>query len=214
LFLIVPISLIVISLAGIFFIFFRKKSYLSDLAVSQGTNGGVKSDTWTELFFSFFPEIDSGLRRMKLKEHIAVWLLEIEKYLRKARLIFLRIDRLSDGLIKKIRKFHLTHKAGEELSGVSTGSIEGELPSVAPVKRKEEQSQLDAFRKEEQRLILEIAKNPKDPGLYEVLGDMYMKTDNLTDAKESYEAAIELSPQNDFIKEKLSLVLEKMHTQA
>ncbi|OGN08532.1 MAG: hypothetical protein A3C61_01930 [Candidatus Yanofskybacteria bacterium RIFCSPHIGHO2_02_FULL_39_10] len=59
-------------------------------------------------------------------------------------------------------------------------------------------------------MIIEIAKNPKDAHLYEVLGDLYIEMENFVDAKESYEASIELSPQNGSLKIKLSEALEKL----
>ena len=46
-----------------------------------------------------------------------------------------------------------------------------------------------------------------------MLGDLYVKMKNFTDAKESYEVAIELDPGNEELKKKLSSVLEKLSTQ-
>ena len=66
------------------------------------------------------------------------------------------------------------------------------------------------MKREEQKLIIEIAKNPKDSKLYEILGDLYVKMNNLSDAKESFEAAIELSPNSEILQKKLSQVIEKV----
>ena len=67
------------------------------------------------------------------------------------------------------------------------------------------------LKNEEQRLIMEIAKNPKDARLYEALGDLYMEMSGFIDAKESYEAAIELNPQDESLKQKLSSALEGLN---
>ena len=66
------------------------------------------------------------------------------------------------------------------------------------------------MKKEEQRLIIEIAKNPKSSSLYETLGDLYVKMNNFTDAKESYEAAIELDPSKEELKKKHSQAVENV----
>ena len=55
---------------------------------------------------------------------------------------------------------------------------------------------------------MEIAKNPKNSALYESLGDLYIEMRNYIDAKESYEAAVELNSQSESLKQKLSLALE------
>ena len=69
------------------------------------------------------------------------------------------------------------------------------------------------FKKSEQRLIIEIAKNPKNPALYEELGDLYTTSRDYRDARESYEAAIELNSTDEELKKKLSSALEKLNPQ-
>ena len=69
---------------------------------------------------------------------------------------------------------------------------------------------MEDMKREEQRMIIEIAKNPKDAKLYEVLGDLYIKMNNLLDAKESYEAAIELNPHSEELQKKRSQIVEKL----
>ena len=61
--------------------------------------------------------------------------------------------------------------------------------------------------------IIEIAQNPKDSRLYEKLGDLYVEMENWNDAKESYEAAIELNPTAEELKRKLSTALERLSGQ-
>ena len=60
-------------------------------------------------------------------------------------------------------------------------------------------------------MSLEIDKNPKSATLYEELGDFYAKTENYQDAKESYEAAVELNPSDEALKKKHSQTLEKLN---
>lgn len=72
-------------------------------------------------------------------------------------------------------------------------------------------------RLSEEGLIDRIAKNPKDAPAYEELGDYYMGSGNLSDAKACYRQVIKLSPLNREVKEKvrrlerLLVQKEKLH---
>lgn len=55
----------------------------------------------------------------------------------------------------------------------------------------------------EEDLIDRIARNPKDAPAYEQLGDFYMESGNLSDAKACYRQVIKLSPLNREVKEKV-----------
>lgn len=55
----------------------------------------------------------------------------------------------------------------------------------------------------EEELIDRIAKNPKDAASYEELGDYYLATENLEDAKACYRQVIKLSPLNREVKDKV-----------
>jgi len=66
------------------------------------------------------------------------------------------------------------------------------------------------LRKEEQKLILAIAKAPKDPSLYKLLGDIYFQLGQMEDSKESYEYALRLDPQDYILKTKLAKVLRNL----
>jgi tetratricopeptide (TPR) repeat protein len=58
-------------------------------------------------------------------------------------------------------------------------------------------------RLSEEELIDRIARNPKDAPAYEELGDFYMETGNLSDAKACYRQVIKLLPLNREVKEKV-----------
>ncbi len=55
----------------------------------------------------------------------------------------------------------------------------------------------------EEELIDRIAKNPKDAASYEELGDYYMASENLEDAKACYRQVIKLLPLNREVKDKV-----------
>ena len=70
------------------------------------------------------------------------------------------------------------------------------------------------LKEKEQLLIIEIAKNPKDTRLYNELGNLYMRTGEYEDAKNSFEKILELEPENEAIRRKLARVLSKLEATA
>ena len=196
-FILIPLVLVLASAAGIFFIVWKKLPYLKKLTVADVQSG---QSMWSDLF----PELANGLNSTRLKHYRGVWLLELEKFLRRLRVMSMKMDRMSDSLIKRIRD--VTERKHEKHQGAAVAEP-GETTATKTVEPVRET--LEDFKREEQKLIIEIAKNPKNSALYEVLGDLYMKMSNFADAKESYEAAIELSPANEELKKKLSRALEK-----
>jgi|SRR3989344_3526442 len=198
-FIFIPLTLILTSVVGISVIVFRKMPYLNKLIPEIHAGGDVFKD--------LFPEFSEGFKSLKLKEYWNLWLIEFEKFLRRLRVVSLKMDRISDSWIKKIRKGNVSRIINQ----VVTEKTEVMENSVIKVQTTP-QITVEDMKREEQRLIIEIAKNPKDSRLYEVLGDLYLKMNNLSDAKESFEAAIELNPTSESIKKKLSFILEKTNS--
>ena len=197
-FILIPLVLVLASAAGIFFIVWRKMPYLRKLTVTDVQSG---QSIWSD----FFPELANGVNSTRLKHYRGVWLLELEKVLRRLRVMSMKMDRMSDSLIKRIR--NVTERKHEKHHGAAAAEI-GETTVVKAAEPIRET--IEDFKREEQKLIIEIAKNPKNSSLYDVLGDLYMKMSNFADAKESYEAAIELNPGKEDLKKKLSFALEKL----
>lgn len=187
------------SVIGISVIVFRKMPYLNKLTPEAHTGGDILTD--------LFPEFSDVFKSLKFKEYWNLWLVELEKLLRRLRVASLKMDRISDSWIKRIRRgnsFRTTTSPVLE----KTEAVESQIVKVQSAPG----TTMEDMKREEQRLIIEIAKNPKDSKLYEVLGDLYTKMNNFSDAKESYEAAIELSPNNGELQKKLSLVLDKTNS--
>ncbi|MBI2674174.1 MAG: hypothetical protein HYX22_00315 [Candidatus Yanofskybacteria bacterium] len=173
-------------------------SELEKIAEAEGSNGAPIK--WHTIARDFCPEIWNWAKGIKVKEYKEMWLIETEKLLRKFRLVSMKMDRFSDSLIKKIRK--RTYRPAAEFD--SSVEPQGQASTKDNVGT-------GTLKKDEQRLIIEIAKNPKDAVLYEELGDLYAKMGGYRDAKESYEAAIELNSNNEELKKKLSQALEKLN---
>ncbi len=219
-FLLVPLLLIAISIVGILVLALRKKSYLDKLytlnTAGNGSEGISLSPifSWKKYGEEFFPEIKALINRLELDKYRGHWLVEAEKFLRRTRVISLRIDRWSDSVIKKIRRVHVNHALNgsnkEVLLDSSVNEAVTNTPAVHKSLTNDNPITRTFLKNEEERLIIEIAKNPKDAKLYESLGDTYVEMEGWVDAKESYEAAIELNPQDESLKQKLSSALGKL----
>ena len=194
-FILIPFVIILLSAAGIFAIIWRKLPYLRKLSVAD-----VHSEPG--ILVDLFPEFTGHINSAWLKHYRAVWFIELEKFLRRLRVLSLKMDRTSTALIKKIRNVTAPTPKGVGVPTEASGKEKHEV--------KEQPATVDEMKKEEQRLIIEIAKNPKNSSLYEVLGDLYMKMSNFADAKESYEAAIELNPTKEELKKKHSQAVENV----
>lgn len=200
-FILIPLALILASAGGIVFIVWRKMPHLKKLAETESSNGVPAESGWHALIYDLCPEVWNWAKGIKISEYKEMWLVETEKLLRRLRVASLKMDRFSDSLIKKIRK------QVDSGNGATFSTVE-----ESKEKQKEEAKEDDKaeFKRNEQRLIIEIAKNPKNATLYEELGDLYAKAGDYKDARESYEAAIELNSNNEELKKKHSQTLEKL----
>ena len=202
-FILIPLILILASVAGVFVIIFRKMPYLNKL--TPETHISEQNSIGKDLLNDLFPEFLEGFKNLKLREYGNLWFVELEKFLRRLRVVSLKIDRISDAWIKKIRNGNISRITTSIITEKTEGA-EVSVPKIqsAPV------ITIEDLKKEEQGLIIEIAKSPKDSRLYETLGDLYVKMNNLSDAKESFEAATELNPNNEELQKKLSQIVKKM----
>lgn len=208
LFYLIPLSLIAVSILAIGIIIWRKLPYARKLT----PDSQVPEHS---LFYDFFPEAARNFGSGRIKEYLSIWLQEIEKLIRKIRLLFSRVDRLSDSMIKRIRKVNQQRVAKEEAKESVEETLESKIPEyvdVPTVQVRGRRSTVDAatLKKEEQRLIVEIAHAPKNPRLYRELGEVYVKMKNYDDAKESFSTALKFNPADEVSQRKLALVLQKL----
>lgn len=155
----------------------------------------------------FFPELIAWFNQIPWHQYRQASLQEIEKGLRRLRLIFLKIDHASVRLIQKVR--HINHTADLERavsvqSETSVETVEPEKTAIVAEPAPED------FKAQEQQLIIEIAQDPKNVALYEKLGDLYLKMDNIQDAKEAFEAGLGFAPDNQVLARKYSELLKKI----
>ncbi|OGN34508.1 MAG: hypothetical protein A3I39_02680 [Candidatus Yanofskybacteria bacterium RIFCSPLOWO2_02_FULL_47_9b] len=187
-YLIIPLLLIILSAGGIVYIVHRKMPYLKKLTPES-------HEISDNILWDFFPELMTHVNEARFKQYQKSILQELEKLIRRLRVVTLKVDHISDRLIKNLRhrhiSAHLEHKALLE---------EKQMSAEQP---------LEDFNTREQKLIVEIARNPKDPELYIQLGDLYLAMHNVGEAKESFEAALALNPHDLALARKYSQLLKK-----
>ncbi len=198
-FIIVPLIFIVGSLVGMAIIVRRKLPYLRKLSPESHEFG-------EHIFSDFFPELVGWFKGIKWHEYNQISLRETEKLLRRLRLVVLKVDHVSERLIRKVRRTHITAHL-EQVATEAEKPVEPLVPDhtvVLPLQPTHEE-----LKAREQQLIIEISQDPKNSGLYETLGDLYLKMSSIPDAKEAYEAALGFNPDNLVIARKYSALLKK-----
>ncbi|MDP2647854.1 MAG: tetratricopeptide repeat protein [Candidatus Yanofskybacteria bacterium] len=199
---IIPLSIIGLSALAILIIVWRKVPYLKKLTPDAHEMGET---FWHDMF----PEVVQEFRKVPLNDARNIWLKETEKLLRKIRLMFSKFDRVSSTMIHRMRK--------EELKAEIENPVQeqkNQKPTIGDIysQPKSEREVAEALRLEEQHLIVEIAKDPKNANLYVQLGEVYMNMNDFTDARDSFKAAHDLDPEDQSINKKLSAVAKKLST--
>ena len=197
-YLLIPLIIFLASLLLTVWIVTRKFVYLRKLAPEALENSAaVQENFWAE----FFPELAGFFKKIKIREYGVAFLAEFEKFLRRLRLISLKIDTLTNRLIHRVRKTAVHHE------GILTK--EAEIENERGIEIAGNGMKKRDLIEDEQKLIIEIAKNPKDAELYKKLGQIYLKTGDDGDALESFKKALELNPEDKEIKAKLEKIAAK-----
>ncbi|MFH1769236.1 MAG: tetratricopeptide repeat protein [Parcubacteria group bacterium] len=190
----IPLGILLGALAVALYIVVRKFTYLKKLSPEILE----KTESHEGLLNEFFPEITSRINKTTLKSKKIGLLSLSEKLLRRIRLLSSKIDGGIHDLAHSIRRSNK-----DETEQLDKQKKESEEVIV----RVKEKPHID-LRAEEQNLILEIAKKPRDALLYEKLGDIYIKTKEFDDAMQSFKKALELDPENRGIEDKLDKILD------
>lgn len=200
-FLLIPLSIFILSSIIVLYISLRKFAYLKKLNTNSDSSTVEMGEvSFSQFMCQMFPEVFDYFRKVDVAAHKSSFLLEFEKFLRKIRLAFLKVDNVSNNLIHKIRATHI-QEAQKSQEKIEAQKLEDMFVNEVSVMTEGQED----FKKKEHELIIEIAKNPKNPILYKSLGDLYIKTEQWEYAKESFLSAIKLDPTIKGIKRKLEL---------
>lgn len=178
----IPYIIIILSLAGLVFIVFRKIPTLVKLPTEPVENS--------------LPKISLKERAANLAKNIShpdfwlVFLGWLEKVLRKVRILFLKMDSFFISLIGKSREKsnQMAIKSKEWMSERRTKKIE-KLKMLADLRRTSE---------EKEDMLLSILKqNPRDIKAYKELGALYLEQKNIQDAQSAFEEVLKINPEDE-----------------
>jgi tetratricopeptide (TPR) repeat protein len=185
----IPLLLACIAFIGVWVIVWRKASFLRKLTPESHEVG----HTW---FHDMAPEAIEWFHGIPWKRYQQDVLVEFEKFLRRARLLFSTVDRMSEQLVRKVRRVNqetakqvVAHQ--EQVQARKEAQEEEQDPDAIDMDDPEQ------LKQEEQRLIVAIAQDPKDAELYSDLAKVSMRMRNYADAVEAMEQAIKLEPGNE-----------------
>lgn len=197
-FFIIPFGIFIISITAICWIISRKFVYLKKLAPEVIE---LSSETQKGFWEEFFPGFAARFSGSKIRELRLNFLAEFEKFLRKLRLLSLKLDTATGHLLHRVRKSVVRH---EGILNVEAAARIERVETLNGNGRSKD------WKEEEQRLIIEIARSPKDVQLYKKLGNIYIKIEEWHDAAESFKKALELNPEDETTRNKLTRLLKKL----
>jgi len=167
------------------------------------------------------------IREINYKEHLLKLIIYLEKFLRRLKIMFLKMENLLGWCIKFLRSRSqlMTQKSKEWIrqrellhrQKKESAEIEDDKEKISiKVNKKEEDrveeeiieeddnlpiSELKKPIQEEQRWIDLIVENPKNITAYKFLGLLYWRQHNYADAKASLEMAVKLGSKDLKVKE-------------
>jgi tetratricopeptide (TPR) repeat protein len=209
--------LIAASLIGLGIIVYRKIPVLSRLSEDEMTILDRKKG------------IIEKIREADYKQHWLNFIIALEKFLRRTKIVFLKMENLLSKCINYLRNRSqiMTQKSKEWIRQreMKRRKIKQDLPTETkekiPVKINREEvdsqireeeiededelsiSELKKPIKEEQKWIDLIVEDPKNITAYKFLGLLYWKQHNYSDAKASLEMAVKLGSKDKRVKEVL-----------
>lgn len=193
-YLIIPLILISASLFGIGFIVWPKLRVLKNSSESYKLESG--ENFWNLMFPEFFHLVD----KIDLKSYKESFLSDIEKFLRRIKILSLKIDNAINKWLEQRPKvsngdFNKVEVDDKEKTG---NNIEENSKKATVVNA--------VFKNKEKELIAKISQNPKDKELYKALGALYLEYNELSDAKAVFNVILELDPNDKEARETLKKI--------
>lgn len=211
--------LIIFSLIGLGIVIYRKIPALANLSEEEMTILDRKKG------------ITQRIREVDYKQHWLNFIIGLEKFLRRVKIVFLKIENLltkwigglrgrSQIMTQKSREWikqreMKRRKAEESSSGQTKGEVSIKINRVVEEKNEpeidEDELPISELKKpiqEEQKWIDLIVEDPKNITAYKFLGLLYWKQHNYPDAKASLEMAVKLGSKDRQVQEVLEELKE------
>lgn len=199
-FIIVPLGLIGLSLVGLAFVIWRKWPFLKKLEPDAHQVG-------ESFVHDLAPEAVERAKNVDWRSWWHQGMNGVEESLKAVRSAFTAIGQASERLRSSVQS---VKESVSEKIDLPERSSQPEKPIVTVPPRDDEAEQQRLLKTEEQKLILDIAQDPKNVNLYIALGRVYSKLNNIPDAIESYKTASKIDPDDTQVKERLERLEERL----
>lgn len=210
-FILIPLAIFIASLAAISYLALKKSNQAKELALAD-SDGAIRG-----FITDLMPEVFNYFQRINVAAHKSTLLLEFEKFLRRMRIMLLRVDNLSSKLMHKVRETHIneTQKAEEKAQQIEEAKADAEAVEYINSITNTESTAVAAteLQLKEKEIILAISQDPKNKALYKNLGDVYLEMQQWRDARESFNSALQLDPNIRGVKNKLKLANKMLDPQ-
>jgi len=190
-FIFIPLILIAVSLFGIGFIILPKLRVLKN-----DDKSSYQLEPGQSFWRLMLPELFSFIDRIDFKSYKKAVLTDIEKFLRRIKILSLKIDNSINRWLEQRPKI----SNGGDFSKVKVGEEEKTEDNINKERADKNNS---VFKNKEKELITKISQNPKDKELYKTLGALYLEYNDLLDAKAVFDVVLELDPNDKEAKEAL-----------
>jgi tetratricopeptide (TPR) repeat protein len=185
----IPYVLVLVSFLGIVALFLKKAPVLAKLPAEQ-----INEQAKVALTSKTVNLIKDKIAHPNYWLAFLVW---VEKFLRKVRIVFLRLDNFCISLIasSRERSKKLAIKSRNWVSERRMQKIE-KLKLLADLRR--------TSGDKEEMLLSILKQNPKDIKAYKELGALYLEQENYQDAKSAFEEVLKINPEDEIAPEKLT----------
>lgn len=187
-----PQIIIIVSIAGIIFIVARKIPSLSkipeDIKVSD------VSDSFKKKFKapSFINKLWFKIKSFRYSEYSHKFLDFSEKVLRKLKFVFLKLENKLTDWAELLKEYSQKVKIRRQGIGVRINSDSEKNVESKIFHSSDVTSSIEDLDKLEEKCIAAIAKNPRDIKAYKELGSLYIKKNNVPDAREAFQQVLRL----------------------
>lgn len=194
-----PQIIIIASISGIIVIIARKLPLLSsipkDAKISDisGKADFIKTP-------GFLNKLLLTIKGFKYSEHFHRFLDLSERFLRKLKIVFLKLENKITDWAEFLRQQSQKVRIRREGIGIEIKNGGDDCPEVLRLDKKsgsgasaQEEREIDLI---EEKYIAEITKNPRDIEIYRMLGELYIKKNNISDAREAFRQILRLNPSD------------------
>lgn len=192
----IPLSIIIIGLGIIFFVFFRKFPQVANLDLNNLPEEKIYQKK-KEIINKRIAQSGDIMKRL-----IGRWAEPVKKIWGKLQLQF----RIYVGKIERLLHHEQTLKVKRAQSNISDEEMAKKLNQL--VQEAEQYLKSGNYDQAEDAFIAAIKLSPRSPVAYRGLGDTYLAKNSLEEARQTYRFLLQLEPDDDSVLVKLAEVAE------